>query len=58
MDLMLKIVRKELIPLVKLDAWERDNMISVLEWRTAYSREYLRKLNDEQLDRLYKERVG
>lgn len=43
---------------IKLDAWERDNMISVLEWRTNFSREYLRKLNDEQLDKLYKERVG
>ncbi|WNS74251.1 BH0509 family protein [Bacillus sp. DTU_2020_1000418_1_SI_GHA_SEK_038] len=43
---------------MKLDAWERENMISVLEWRTAYSREYLIKLTDEQLEKLYKERVG
>ncbi|WP_157684542.1 MULTISPECIES: BH0509 family protein [Cytobacillus] len=43
---------------MKLDAWERDNMISVLEWRTNFSREYLQKLTDEQLDKLYKERVG
>lgn len=43
---------------MKLDAWERANMISVLEWRTAYSYVYLKSLTDEQLDKLYKERVG
>lgn len=43
---------------MKLDAWERENMISVLEWRTKFSREYLVKLTDEQIDKLYKERVG
>ncbi len=43
---------------IKLDGWERNNMISTLEWRTGYSYEYLKSLNDEQLDRLYKERVG
>jgi hypothetical protein len=43
---------------MKLDAWERENMISVIEWRTGYSREYLRKLTDEQLNSLYKEKVG
>ncbi|WP_156341154.1 hypothetical protein [Cytobacillus solani] len=33
-------------------------MISVLEWRTGFNREYLLKLDDEQLNKLYKERVG
>ncbi len=44
--------------LIKLDAFERNNMISVLEWRTNFSFEYLKSLTDEQLDKLYKERVG
>jgi hypothetical protein len=39
-------------------AWEKDNMISVLEWRTNFSREYLKSLSDEALNKLYKERVG
>jgi len=43
---------------IKLGAQERDNMVSVLEWRTKFSREYLMKLSDEALDKLYKERVG
>lgn len=43
---------------MKLDAFERNNMISVLEWRTNFSYEYLKSLTDEQLDKLYKERVG
>ncbi|WP_414635267.1 hypothetical protein [Bacillus sp. NTK034] len=33
-------------------------MISVLEWRTNFSHEYLKSLTDEQLNKLYKERVG
>ena len=44
--------------MVKLDSWERQNMISVLEWRTNFSYEYLNSLTDEQLDKLYRERVG
>jgi hypothetical protein len=44
--------------MTKLDAWEKDNMISILEWRTNFSREYLKSLTDIELDRLYKERVG
>jgi uncharacterized protein YktA (UPF0223 family) len=43
---------------MKIDPWERENMISVLEWRTNFSREYLKRLTDEQLDKLYRERVG
>ncbi len=44
--------------MVNLDEWERNNMISVLEWRTSFSYEYLKSLTDEQLDKLYRERVG
>lgn len=43
--------------MVKLDAWERANIISILEWRTKFSYEYLKSLTDEQLDKLYMERV-
>ncbi|KAB2337633.1 BH0509 family protein [Cytobacillus depressus] len=43
---------------MKLDAWEREKMISVLEWRTGFLREYLITLSDEKLEELYKERVG
>lgn len=44
--------------MTKLDKWERENMISVLEWRTNFSYQYLKSLTDEQLEKLYKERVG
>jgi hypothetical protein len=44
--------------MMKLDAWERNNMISVLEWKTQFSYEYLKSLTDEKLNELYKERVG
>lgn len=43
---------------IKLDPYERDLMISVLEMRTGYSYEYLRSLTDEKLEKLYQERVG
>ncbi len=41
----------------KLDEWERHNMISVLEWRTRFSYEYLKSLSDEELDEMYQKRV-
>jgi hypothetical protein len=44
--------------MIKLDPFERDAMISVLEMRTNYSYAYLKSLSDEQLEKLYKERVG
>lgn len=44
--------------MAKLDPYERDLMISVLEMRTSYSYEYLRSLTDEKLVKLYQERVG
>ncbi|MFE8704120.1 BH0509 family protein [Cytobacillus sp. FJAT-54145] len=43
---------------IKLDGFERNNMISVLEWKTNFSYEYLKSLSDEALEKLYKERVG
>ncbi len=43
---------------IKLDGWERNNMISTLEWRTGFRYEYLKSLKDEQLSRLLKEKVG
>ncbi|MGD6898619.1 BH0509 family protein [Bacillus infantis] len=42
----------------KEKAAERENMISVIEWRTGYSREYLKNLTEAQLEKLYKEKVG
>jgi hypothetical protein len=43
--------------MVKLDAWERENMVSVLEWRTRFSYEYLKSLPDKELNELYEKRV-
>lgn len=36
---------------------KRDEQISILEMVTQFSFEYLKSLNDEALERLYKERV-
>jgi hypothetical protein len=41
----------------KLDAFERENMIGVLEWRIGWSYEALKMLNNDQLLKLWKERV-
>lgn len=41
----------------KLDEFERNTMVSVLEWRTRFSYEYLKSLSDEELDDLYQKRV-
>ncbi len=43
--------------MVKLDEFERHTMISVLEWRTRFSYEYLKSLSDKELDELYQKRV-
>jgi len=43
--------------MIKLDAWEKNNMIGVLEWRTRFSYEYLKSLPDEKLMDLYQKRV-
>lgn len=36
----------------------KDEMIAVLEMVTGYSREYLKSLTPEQVELLYRERVG
>lgn len=41
-----------------MTAQEKLNMIGVLEMVTGYSYEYLKSLSDEQLEDLYKKRVG
>lgn len=43
---------------IKLVPAERENMITTIEWRTGYPYEYLKTLSDEQLDKLYKEKIG
>lgn len=43
---------------IKLDAREKDNVISVLEWITNFNREYLKSLTDEAFYKLYKEIFG
>jgi hypothetical protein len=42
----------------KIEPQERENMIHVLEWKTNYTYDALNKLTDEQLNKLYNERVG
>jgi hypothetical protein len=35
----------------------RESKVAILEWVTKYSPEFLAKRTDEEIDRLYKERV-
>lgn len=53
-----RVWNREVSTMVKLDEWERQNMITVLGWRTQFSEKYLKSLTDAELDKLYRERVG